>query len=60
MHLLAERFGFWGVMIKVFERWNQDLSSDTNVASKLAFFVFTSIVYGVRSYSQQSQTPSSR
>ncbi len=40
MHLLAERFIFWGVMIGFSERGSKDLSNGTNVASSLADFFF--------------------
>jgi hypothetical protein len=35
MHLLAERFAFWGVMIGVFVRERQDLPNGINVASEI-------------------------
>jgi hypothetical protein len=48
MHLLGDRFIFWGWRAGFSERGSQDLSNGTNFISSLAnsFSVFTSIVYG--------------
>jgi hypothetical protein len=42
MHLQAERFGFSGWCLEFPERWSQDISNGTNVASELVNF-FTSL-----------------
>ncbi len=49
MHVLAERFVFWGWWFGFSERVSQDLSNCTNVGLWLAIYFFsllTSIVYG--------------
>ncbi len=49
MHLLAERFVFWGWWLEFSERRSQGLSNGTNFASwhRQLFSVFTSIVYAL-------------
>ncbi len=47
MHLLAERFVFWGLWSRFSKSGNQCLSNDTNAASKFINFFMSSHLYSI-------------
>ncbi len=58
MHLLAERFVFWGWGSGLYERGSQDLFNDTKVCLNF-LLVFTSVVYGFTYVTLQPYIPTS-